>query len=58
MGLSQVALGARKHNIIDEKTGIFTVQAAFSTLTNVESDIPHPLITIFLISFRGIFRFV
>ena len=38
MGLSQVALDARKQNIIDEKTGVFTVQAAFSTLTNVDFD--------------------
>ncbi len=38
MGLSQVALDARKQDIIDEKTGVFTVQAAFSTLTNVDFD--------------------
>ncbi|MFH2091764.1 MAG: hydroxylamine reductase [Pseudomonadota bacterium] len=38
MGLSQVALDARKKNIIEEKIGVFTVQAAFSTLTNVEFD--------------------
>lgn len=38
MGLSQVALAARKKNIIEEKIGVFTVQAAFSTLTNVEFD--------------------
>jgi hydroxylamine reductase len=38
MGLSQVALEARKEKIIDEKIGVFTVQAAFSTLTNVDFD--------------------
>ena len=38
MGLSRVALDARKKNIIEEKIGVFTVQAAFSTLTNVEFD--------------------
>jgi len=38
MGLSQVALDARKKNIIEERIGVFTVQAAFSTLTNVEFD--------------------
>ncbi len=38
MGLSQVALDARKKKIIEEKIGVFTVQAAFSTLTNVEFD--------------------
>jgi hydroxylamine reductase len=38
MGLSQVALDARKEQIVDEKIGIFTVQAAFSTLTNVDFD--------------------
>jgi hydroxylamine reductase len=38
MGLSQVALDARKKDIIEEKIGVFTVQAAFSTLTNVEFD--------------------
>lgn len=38
MGLSQVAIDARKQNIIDEKIGVFTVQAAFSTLTNVDFD--------------------
>jgi hydroxylamine reductase len=38
MGLSQVVLDARKKNIIEEKIGVFTVQAAFSTLTNVEFD--------------------
>jgi hydroxylamine reductase len=38
MGLSQVALDARKKKIIEERIGVFTVQAAFSTLTNVEFD--------------------
>ncbi len=38
MGLSQVALDARKEKIIDDKIGVFTVQAAFSTLTNVDFD--------------------
>lgn len=38
MGLSQVALDARKDNIIDEEIGIFTIQASFSTLTNVNFD--------------------
>jgi hydroxylamine reductase len=38
MGLSQVALDAREKDIIEEKIGVFTVQAAFSTLTNVEFD--------------------
>lgn len=38
MGLSQVALDVRKKKIIEERIGVFTVQAAFSTLTNVEFD--------------------
>lgn len=38
MGLSQIAQEARKHGIVDEKAGIFTIQAAFSTLTNVNFD--------------------
>ena len=38
MGLSQVALDARKLNIIEKETGIFTIKAAFSTLTNVDFD--------------------
>ena len=38
MGLSQVASDARKHDIIDEEIGVFTIQASFSTLTNVNFD--------------------
>ena len=37
-GLSQVALDARKQNIINEEIGLFTIQASFSTLTNVNFD--------------------
>ncbi len=37
-GLSQVALEARKHNIIDENVDAFTCKALFSTLTNVNFD--------------------
>ena len=37
-GLSQVAIEARKYNIADEKTGIFTCKALFATLTNVNFD--------------------
>ena len=38
MGLSQVAVTARKHGISDGDVNIFTVKAAFSTLTNVDFD--------------------
>jgi len=38
MGLSQVAVEGRKHNIIDGDVNVFTVQASFSTLTNVDFD--------------------
>ncbi|MBT8171455.1 hydroxylamine reductase [Candidatus Bathyarchaeota archaeon] len=37
-GLSQVAIEARKHEIIDENADIFTCKALFSTLTNVNFD--------------------
>jgi hydroxylamine reductase len=37
-GLSQVALKARKHDITDEEVDIFTCEALFSTLTNVNYD--------------------
>lgn len=38
MGLSQVAVEGRKVGVSDEKANRFTVQAAFSTLTNVDFD--------------------
>ncbi len=38
MGLSQVATEGRKVAVIDRETNIFTVKAAFSTLTNVDFD--------------------
>ena len=38
MGLSQVAMEARKAGITDREVNIFTVKAAFSTLTNVDFD--------------------
>lgn len=38
MGLSQVAVAGRKAGIIDPDVNVFTVQAAFSTLTNVDFD--------------------
>ncbi len=38
MGLSQVAVAARKLGITDEETDIFTCEAIFSTLTNVNFD--------------------
>jgi len=37
-GLSQVAIEAKKHEITDEETDIFTCKALFSTLTNVNFD--------------------
>ena len=37
-GLSQVATEARKHEITDEQIDIFTCEALFSTLTNVNFD--------------------
>jgi len=37
-GLSQVALEAKKHGIIDEETDAFTCKALFATLTNVNFD--------------------
>lgn len=38
MGLSQVAVKARKEGITDRGVNVFTVKAAFSTLTNVDFD--------------------
>ena len=38
MGLSQVAVEGRKHGVIDGDVNVFTVQASFSTLTNVDFD--------------------
>ncbi|MBN1932984.1 MAG: hydroxylamine reductase [Desulfobacterales bacterium] len=38
MGLSQVAVEGRKLGISDRDTNVFTVKAAFSTLTNVDFD--------------------
>ncbi len=38
MGLSQVAVEGRKVGISDRDVNVFTVQAAFSTLTNVDFD--------------------
>ncbi|MEJ2241239.1 MAG: hydroxylamine reductase, partial [Candidatus Bathyarchaeota archaeon] len=38
MGLSQVAVVARKRGIIDDEINIFTCEALFSTLTNVNFD--------------------
>jgi hydroxylamine reductase len=38
MGLSQVAVEARKIGVIDSDLNLFTVKAAFSTLTNVDFD--------------------
>ena len=38
MGLAQVAVEGRKHGVIDDDVNVFTVQAAFSTLTNVDFD--------------------
>ena len=38
MGLSQVAVEARKIGVIDKDVNLFTVKAAFSTLTNVDFD--------------------
>jgi len=38
MGLSQVAVEGRKVGVTDRDVNIFTVQAAFSTLTNVDFD--------------------
>jgi len=38
MGLSQVAVTARRLEIIDEEVDIFTCEALFSTLTNVNFD--------------------
>jgi len=37
-GLSQVAVEGRKNGISDKEVNIFTVKAAFSTLTNVDFD--------------------
>lgn len=37
-GTSQLAIEARKHGISDEKLGIFTCEALFATLTNVNFD--------------------
>jgi hydroxylamine reductase len=38
MGLSQVAVEGRNHGVSDGDVNVFTVQAAFSTLTNVDFD--------------------
>ena len=38
MGLSQVAVEGRKWGVTDDDVNVFTVQAAFSTLTNVDFD--------------------
>ena len=38
MGLSQVAVAARKRDIINEEENIFSCEALFSTLTNVNFD--------------------
>ena len=38
MGLAQVAVEGRKFDISDRETNVFTVKAAFSTLTNVGFD--------------------
>jgi hydroxylamine reductase len=38
MGLSRVATEGRKVSVIDRETNVFTVKAAFSTLTNVDFD--------------------
>ncbi len=38
MGLSQVATEGRKVAVIDREANVFTVKAAFSTLTNVDFD--------------------
>jgi hydroxylamine reductase len=38
MGLSQVAVEGRKHDVTDGDVNVFTVQASFSTLTNVDFD--------------------
>jgi len=38
MGLSQVAVEGRKAGVSDREVNVFTVQAAFATLTNVDFD--------------------
>lgn len=38
MGLSQVAVEGRKYGVSDADANLFTVQASFSTLTNVDFD--------------------
>jgi hydroxylamine reductase len=38
MGLSQVAVDARKHGISDHDVNVYTLKALFSTLTNVDFD--------------------
>ena len=38
MGLSQIATEGRKKGVIDPAANVFTVKAAFSTLTNVDFD--------------------
>ena len=38
MGLSQVAVEGRKVGVTDSDVNVFTVKAAFSTLTNVDFD--------------------
>src|SRR5210317_1051550 len=41
MGLSQVAVEGRKVGVSDNDVNVFTVKAAFSTLTNVNFDPEH-----------------
>ena len=38
MGLSQAAVEGRKAGVVDSEVNVFTVKAAFSTLTNVDFD--------------------
>jgi hydroxylamine reductase len=45
MGLSQVAVEGRKAGVSDNEANVFTVQAAFSTLTNVDFD-PDRFVTL------------
>ena len=47
MGLSQVAVTARKLGITDEKVDVFTSEALFSTLTNVNFD-PNSFVTLIM----------
>ena len=38
LGLSQVAVEGRKNGVTDDDVNVFTIQASFSTLTNVDFD--------------------